>query len=462
MTTHWAVELSDAGVTALAGDGRRVGPWPGYALIDGDRTTVGPDAAAVARVRPRQVDDRFLAALDDAPLGRPFPHGLRQTDLAHTFLSRLAGEMGDISGVLLAVSGPADDPGDYLGRLLGIAGASGLTIDALVDPAVAAAAASARPAGRLVHLDLGLHEMRAVELVQSDDQVVSGRLQTSDRVGLSALQQTWMRAIARRFVQLTRFDPLHAAASEQALFDRLPAWLDQLRGGSTIRAALPLGGTERAIELEPRHLSAAVADAYRDLTELVRSLADGAVAVLVSDRAARLPGLEAAITEIGLEVILLPPAAAASGLLRFHDLLADPAGDLTLVDRLPAPAARATTGRTAPAATGQRPSQRAGALPPTHLIYGARAYPITAEPLQLGTATDGTRSVALHGATAGVSRDHCRILRTGDQIVVEDRSSYGTFLNGTRIDGRATLGAGDRLRLGSPGIELLLVAETVE
>ena len=46
----------------------------------------------------------------------------------------------------------------------------------------------------------------------------------------------------------------------------------------------------------------------------------------------------------------------------------------------------------------------------------------------------------------------------GHEAIVEDHSTYGTFLNGTRIEGSAPLAAGDRLRLGTPGIVLQLIA----
>jgi pSer/pThr/pTyr-binding forkhead associated (FHA) protein len=42
--------------------------------------------------------------------------------------------------------------------------------------------------------------------------------------------------------------------------------------------------------------------------------------------------------------------------------------------------------------------------------------------------------------------------------VVEDHSSGETFVNDERVAGRAVLRVGDRLRLGSPGVELLLIA----
>ena len=42
--------------------------------------------------------------------------------------------------------------------------------------------------------------------------------------------------------------------------------------------------------------------------------------------------------------------------------------------------------------------------------------------------------------------------------MLEDLSTYGTFVNGERIVDRAVVSPGDRVRIGSPGQELLLVA----
>ena len=78
-------------------------------------------------------------------------------------------------------------------------------------------------------------------------------------------------------------------------------------------------------------------------------------------------------------------------------------------------------------------------------------------PLVLGIAPpEGSRGLRLEGDTAGVSRAHCRLFESAGEVVLEDLSTYGTFVNGERVNGRAVLAAGDRLRLG--GIELLLVA----
>jgi hypothetical protein len=96
---------------------------------------------------------------------------------------------------------------------------------------------------------------------------------------------------------------------------------------------------------------------------------------------------------------------------------------------------------------------------PTHLLLDNVAHAITAEPLVVGTAPPaGARRLSLGGETAGVSRSHCRVFESAGQAVIEDLSTWGTFVNGERVTGRAVLAAGDRVRVGSPGIELVLIA----
>ena len=56
-----------------------------------------------------------------------------------------------------------------------------------------------------------------------------------------------------------------------------------------------------------------------------------------------------------------------------------------------------------------------------------------------------------------MSRTHCRLACDADGAWLEDQSTYGTLLNGERVGGRVALRAGDRLRLGSPGVEFELV-----
>jgi len=54
-----------------------------------------------------------------------------------------------------------------------------------------------------------------------------------------------------------------------------------------------------------------------------------------------------------------------------------------------------------------------------------------------------------------ISSRHARLFREGDQILIEDlRSSNGTFVNGTRVEGPVVLNSGDEVGLGSHRVTL--------
>ena len=59
---------------------------------------------------------------------------------------------------------------------------------------------------------------------------------------------------------------------------------------------------------------------------------------------------------------------------------------------------------------------------------------------------------------SGVYDRQREIAALNGQCVVTDHSRYGTFLNGHRINGSASLQAGDVIRIGTPGVELRLIS----
>jgi pSer/pThr/pTyr-binding forkhead associated (FHA) protein len=82
---------------------------------------------------------------------------------------------------------------------------------------------------------------------------------------------------------------------------------------------------------------------------------------------------------------------------------------------------------------------------------------IDERPLVVGLGEGTGRRISLAGSGEGVSRAHCTLKREHGRTIVRDHSRYGTFVNGTRVHGEAEIGAGDRLRVGSPGFVLELV-----
>jgi len=460
-----ALDVSDSGVVGVADGGQLVGPSRGYALVEGETVVVGEEAHRQARLKPRLVQSRFWERLDAEPLGRPFPDGLTSADLVHAHLEglwKLARRGTD--AVVLAVPG-VHGP-EALGRLVGIAQALGMPLVGLVDAALAAATAGL-PGDRLLLIDLHLHRACLTELRQGRE-LVRERVATLDHFGVDEVNEALAARIAEAFVRQTRFDPLHAAPTEQALHDRLPAWLARLAREDS--ALLSLAGPEREVEIEVSR--ADVEEWARPFSEalgqevgLLKRSAEPTT-LLLSARAAALPGLIGRLGALrGGTIRLLPEHAAAAGALRERAALGSADG-LVFVTRMTRPERAAGEGTLDGGALVRPPSPSLDQSPPTgggrrptHLLFGHRARLLTTEPLVVGTAPpDGARALRLEGETAGISRSHCRLFESAGAVVVEDLSTYGTFRNDERVEGRAVLAAGDRLRLGSPGIELLLVA----
>jgi hypothetical protein len=244
-----AIELNDAGIRAVrdSDPGAEAMPAsPGTALLDGGTLLVGYEAYRRARLKPRWTHDRFWEELDTTPLPRPFPRNLRRADLAHAHLEEIwKSTEPPAKEVILAVPGWYSS--EQLGLVLGIARSTGMPVTGMVDAALAASALADQ--GRvLVHLDLYSHRTVASKVMRNDE-MRRERIEINDSVGLVNLFDAWVKLIAQIFVRTTRFDPLHRGETEQALYLRLPEWLDELREKESTLLVMEAGGKEHSIEL---------------------------------------------------------------------------------------------------------------------------------------------------------------------------------------------------------------------
>ncbi|MGD8376811.1 MAG: hypothetical protein PVF68_11770 [Acidobacteriota bacterium] len=329
-----AIEIHDDGLLAVGEDGRMLAPpSPGYAVVD-DEVVTGMAAARRSRLRPRLVDHRFWSELDAAPMGRPFPDGLSRADLAHAHLAALWAEVGGgVNEVLLAVPGSASEA--QLGLLLGVSRAAGIPVRGLVDAAVAASSGTA--AGeRLLHLDLQLHRAVLTEMTGGGE-LQRQAVRALSGAGLHAIRDAWFRRIAGIFVARTRFDPQHAAATEQSLFDALPHVVARLRRHESCPLELRSSGRVHAVDVGRAELLAATAGIYDGIRRLARAgLGSGGARLLLSDRAAALPGLATLLSaESWGPPEQLPPGAAAAGALRCRDAIRADGEALPFITRLP-------------------------------------------------------------------------------------------------------------------------------
>ena len=451
-----ALELNDCGlVLRWLEDDRPTGPAPdpACALLQGGELLTGRAAAARARLHPRLVHERYWADLDRSALPPPFPTGLRPADLAHAQLKRLLGLPGrSLESLVVAVPGsftPAQ-----LGLLLGIAASLDLRVRGLVDSAVAASSCVPAPP-RGLHLDVLLHCAVLTELEGVDGELRRRRVHVLAGAGLAAVRDACVRELAATFVERTRFDPLGTAGAEQQLHDRLPELLRELAESGHARLGLEARGSTVGVDVDGPGLSRASRAPLREVLLLVREWAGSTTQaqVLLSHRAAALPGLPAALSAAGAEPVVLPEHAATTAALRQRERFEAEGPSHRLVLRLPC------RGESAARAPAPRPQAAEPVLQrPTHVVFEGRAVAITDQPLALGAGPEVVPE--LRSGAAGVRPLHGRIIPRPDAVVLtpEDGAEGSTLLNGRPVRGSAALAAGDRIGLGVPGVELALIA----
>ena len=450
-----ALEIAADAVTVVREGGEPVSE-PAFALLEGNEITTGEPARRLFRIRPRQVHTRFWDLLGEEEIPGT---GVMHADLAHAQLEALwARSRQDVDAVYLVT--PDSYSREQLGLLLGLAEDCELPVRGMA-PASVAASTRMAPGRQLIHLDAGLSSFTA-SVIEQGQQLRRGRQARLPSVGLDTLRDAWIRMIGQSFVDATRFDPFHDASSEQALFEQLPGWLASI-GDEPVTLALEYQGKQFETRVQPYELIAAAEAPYRVLQQLVASLREPGLALVIqlSERLAHLPGLAAALGRLGdTQVVTLGMASGALGALARREEFARRDGALVLTQALFAVdepiCAQQSTATLAPVRSTSANDKRA-----THVVWRGVAYPLNATALLIGTVAEdehgAERVLALPPGTAGVSARHCQLQLLDDTAIVTDLSRYGTYVNGRRVGPEMQLMPGDVLRVGMPGEQLLMI-----
>jgi len=441
----FALELNDAGMLGLPEDGPLQKFGPGYALYEDGRFHYGLTALNRSRLKPRWICNQFWQNIETQPLGRPFPKGVTPADLIHGQFTHLSPRLEDKALILLLPDGLTQPE---LALLFGILQAGNLKPVGMTTVAMAAASHSAdhlKP-GRVHHLELNLHRPVKTTIMVSSTHASQLRLEKQQASvlqapGLKHLLDAWVQAISRRFVHETRFDPLHAAETEQRLFSGLPQWLQTLREQDRVEIALDSGNRSYRIELQQAHLAEAAREIYEAILNRANITDQNGVALL-SQRLAQLPGFLDLAHKKGLHFTVLPQDAAPAGALEQAAALNDPQ-QLTRVLAV-------TTQRQIPK---KKPVLQAPRPAPTHVLYKGLAHALNQWPFyfsnQLTAETTGLCIPGLKGS--------CLIRQEQGRILLDPQKTACSH-NGSTVQSPVFLSAGDRLSFGLEPEEIQMIA----
>ena len=414
---------------------------PGYANLGREPVLLGAAAQARARIDPRQTLNQFWMRLGTEPLHHARAQVRHHADLAYLQLLQLHEEAGKPEELIFAV--PGSFSREQLAILLGIAQRCPFRAVGLIDAALAAASTSPI-ADSALHLDLQLHQCVLTQLMRDGDSLQRVGVRVLQGTGLLQMQERWARHVAAQFIQQTRFDPLHAAATEQQLYDQMPQWLDTLSEQSDVSAGLLNGGNSYHAKLRSADMLDAVRPLYLQLSE---ALAGDFDTLLLSPRIARLPRIG---QFIGAASALATDAVTHACLLNAAIIRSDDQA-LRFVTRLPAPGSRVSAEASRPKA----PASSAETVAPSHLVLGARAWRLDPGSLYLHRDERANWQLSRRGP------DHATLVLSWEANAWWLSSANGTTVqvDGVTLQRPQRVGAGTRINLpdhGDTGLRLIV------
>lgn len=366
MSNPSIIELNDSGILMADANGIVVCE-PGYArLTPGGSIQTGEAARRHAFLEPQRVYHHFWNQLNLAPLKSAHGQARHHADLAYNQLLQLHQAAGQPQHALFAVPGTFSR--DQLSILLGLAQASPFEAIGLVDSAVAALAGLGET-GEWLHLDLHLHQA-VLSRVRLGERIERLEVQAIAHAGLRTLLDNWAQHIAHLFVRQYRYDPLHTAAGEQQLYDRMNAWLSTLAHERDITIELDSQRGTYSLTLPGDSFVSSNAQALQNLRQAIAQQS-GVTGLVVSDRIARLPHIQEQLAAR----LALPADIVTRNVHLRQEQLGPVDGGLVLHTRLPAGPSGAAA---VPTLTGS--PHRSAALnsdsSATHVLFQHRAHAI--------------------------------------------------------------------------------------
>jgi hypothetical protein len=431
---------------SIARDGALLAHEPLAVETVGNDVRFGRAALAAARGRPDEVSlDHWRA------LGRN-EAAARAVALEVSAHLRALG-IAERSDAVVAI--PADLDATALTALRGALSAAGVDARDFHDAAaLTAAALNARP--HYVLLEAGWRSAMATRVAGGETCAFEESF-GSARANLLDVYDLWLVAVAAAMVKNTRFDPLMNLEVEQRLFADLPALAARAATEGRVEAAVDADGSRFVVGVDAQLFADGASAFYRELTRLARqaSIAGEGAALVLPAESRRWPGFLARLLEIEQDGLIIAPAgiAAVAASLQVADPESQPKlrrhANRIADHSLAADIEYVSSGSTSPAR----------ALPVTHILFGGDSMRLPELGLTIGTEEMSSEPhITLPRAAAGVSRRHCSLRREGERTMLVDHSRFGTWINGARVRERAAVRPGDRVRVGTPGVEFTLIS----
>jgi len=407
---------------------------------------LGSPASDVARLTPRLVSADHWTALMRA--GREVSSSVRLIIRAE-LRARLAGRSTDGP---LQCAVPAALGSEALSVVLALMQQEGLEVGAFHD-AASLLVANSGLSGTTIVLEMGLGHVSATR-VESDRDVHRGASTTRYGAGVLALNQCWLQRLAEAMVLHTRFDPLHDGLSEQRLHDGLETAYSTAARMGVAEIAVPTETGVSRVSFSRDQFAEAASSIYAEVLGILHEhrSAGSRTNILVEDRVLKFPGFLERLASLRGCRIFSYATDLVSRIAADESISAESDGSVSFQRRYSLRQASENL-----AEVDLSEFRSAADRPPTHALLDGKAVALPSGILEIGRGSD-VDGLRLGEGLAGISRLHCALQGDESGVTLVPYSPQGTWLNEERVRGRVRVCSGDRLRIGTPGVVIELIA----
>ncbi len=400
----------------------------GFATLTEQSVIFGEQSRQQARLQPLVSFSQYWNQLSLSPVQHGNDRFRHYGDFVYHQLLELHSHAPQCKQVVLAI--PASFSREQLSLLLGICDALPFKVVGMVDSAIISVADKVGK-GHYLHLDMQLHQCLLSEIsIDSNIHIASADIISG--TGLVNLYHHWAKYLSTQFIQQCRFDPMHDAQSEQALYDLLPKLLNQDRNIEEVQLSL----ANKQVKLNRQSLQRHSQTLFDSVVKAVAAASQNDC-VFITSRIAQVPELSSRLHN----TFVLDEKAIERNIERHQ---ADLIGSGSQVGFT-----------TALSATHLSPDPvvNCAAKSASHVLYRQNAYPINHNPVYITVLDELSLSSKASPDAQFVLKRQAKSQAVTLTLLQDSKA----LLNGKQAQNAEQLGAGDVLSLGQQGFEIQLI-----
>lgn len=218
------IEVNDLEMRVIQSN-RTFTTGPALSFTDNKHIYFGDKALQQLKLRPLNIINNFWQKMDLADLPpvaensgtKPNSEVGSYADLVFKNLQYIEKIASPLQQVIFSV--PDNYSSEQLSLLLGIADNCQFTTIGLINNAIASLPLDT-PLGLSLHVDIDLHQIK-ISMIEIDENIKILETNTLDGCGVLTITDNLLRHAANKFIQKTRFNPLHSALFEQSLYEQI-------------------------------------------------------------------------------------------------------------------------------------------------------------------------------------------------------------------------------------------------